>query len=68
MFSCKRYKEVFTEGLGSWNNEKFQAKPQVRPGTTPVFHRPQPVTFAVKDAIERAETFGRGRDSGKGDV
>lgn len=31
----------------------FQAKLQVRPGTTPVFHRPRPVPFAVKDAIER---------------
>ena len=31
----------------------FQAKLRVRPVTTLVFHRPRPVPFAVKDAIER---------------
>ena len=31
----------------------FQAKLRVRSGTNPVFHRPRPVPFAVKDAIER---------------
>ena len=31
----------------------FQAKLRVRPGTTPVFHRPRPVPFAVKDTSER---------------
>ena len=30
----------------------FQAKLQVRPESIPVFHRPHPVPFAVKDAIE----------------
>ena len=47
----KRYKEVFTEGLGTMKH--FQAKLRVRPVTTPVLHRPRPVPFAVKDAIER---------------
>ena len=31
----------------------FQAKLPVHPGTTPVFRRPHPVLFAVKDAIDR---------------
>ena len=31
----------------------FQANLRVRPGTTLVFHRPCPVPFAVKDAIDR---------------
>ena len=31
----------------------FQAKLWVRTGTTPVFHRPCLVPFAVRDAVER---------------
>ena len=47
----KRYKDVFAEGLGTMKH--FQAKLWVRSGTNPVFHRPRPVPFAVKDTIER---------------
>jgi len=47
----KRYSDVFAEGLGTM--KQFQAKLRVRPGTNPVFHRPHPVPFAVKDAIDR---------------
>ena len=46
----RRYKEVFTPGLGTMKH--FEAKLQVRPESIPVFHRPRPVPFAVKDAIE----------------
>ena len=31
----------------------FQATLRVRPGTTPVFHRPRPIPFAVKDAVDK---------------
>ena len=47
----KRYEDVFAEGLGTMRH--FQAKLRVRSGTKPVFHRPHPVPFAVKDVIER---------------
>ena len=47
----KKYKEVFAEGLGTMRH--YQAKLKVRPGTTPVFHRPRPIPFAVKDAVDR---------------
>ena len=30
-----------------------QATLRVRPGTTPVFHRPRPIPFAVKDAVDK---------------
>ena len=46
----RRYKEVFTLGLGTMKH--FEAKLQVRSESTPVFHRPHLVPFAVKDAIE----------------
>ena len=44
----------------------FQAKLRVHIGITPVSHRPCPVPFAVKDAIER-ESYGIW-DSKKGDA
>ena len=47
----KKYKEMFAEDLGTIRY--FQAKLKVCPGTTPVFHRPQPIPFAVKDAVDR---------------
>ena len=47
----KRYKYVFIDSLGTMKH--FQAKLQVRPGTTPVFHKLRPVPFAVKDASYR---------------
>ena len=42
----RRYKEVFTPGLGAMKH--FEAKLQMRPESTPVFHRPCPVPFVVK--------------------
>ena len=47
----KKYKEVFAECLGTTRH--FQAKLKVRPGMTPEFHRPRPIPFAVKDAVDR---------------
>ena len=47
----KKYKEVFAEGLGTMRH--FQAKLKVCPGMTPVFYRPRPIPFAVKDAVDR---------------
>ena len=47
----KKYNDVFAEGLGTMKH--FQATLRVRPGTTPVFHRPRPIPFAVKDAVDK---------------
>ena len=43
----KRYKEVFTPGLGTMKH--FQSKLQVQPESIPVFHKPRPVPLAVKE-------------------
>ena len=47
----KKYNDVFAEGLGTMKH--FQATLRVCPGTTPVFHRPRPIPFAVKDAVDK---------------
>ena len=47
----KKYKEVFAEGLGTMRH--FQAKLKVCSGMISVFHRPRPILFAVKDAVDR---------------
>ena len=47
----KKYKDVFAEGLGTMKH--FQTTLKVHPGTTPVFDRPCPIPFAVKDAADK---------------
>ena len=51
MALLKKYEDIFAEGLGIMKH--FQATLKVRPGTTPVFHRPRPIPFAVKDAVDK---------------
>ena len=45
-----KYSEVFTEELGTI--KPFQAKLVVDPKATPRFHRPRPVPYALKKAVE----------------
>ena len=47
----KKYEDVFSSDLGSMRH--FQARLQVKEGAIPVFHRPRPVPFAIKRAIEK---------------
>ena len=44
------YADVFADGLSSIQH--FQAKLHVKDNTCPVFHRPRPVPFAIKGALE----------------
>ena len=46
----KKYKEVFSPGLGTLRN--FKAHITVKQGACPVFHRPRSVPLALKEAIE----------------
>ena len=46
----KKYKEVFSPGLGTLRN--FKAHITVKQGACPVFHRPRSAPFALKEAIE----------------
>ena len=47
----EEHKEVFKDELGTMNS--IRAKLQVKENATPRFHRPRPVPFALKEAIER---------------
>ena len=47
----KEYNDVFQVGLGSMSH--FKACLHVKEGSMPVFHRPRPVPFAIREAIER---------------
>ena len=47
----QRFNGVFKEGLGTFTLGKTHLS--VREGVTPVFHRPRPVPFAIRDAIEQ---------------
>lgn len=44
------YKELFTEGLGTYQYGKINIK--VKPGTTPIFRKPIPIPYAFKEKIE----------------
>ena len=46
----KRYKDVFSPGLGTLKN--FKAHITVKQGARPIFHRPRSVPFALKEVIE----------------
>ena len=47
----KKYKDVFAEGLGTMKH--FEAKLRVcLLEATFLFHRPHPILFAVKDAVD----------------
>jgi len=46
----ERYADVFADGLGTMQH--FQAKLHVKENTRPVFHRPKPVSFAIKGTLE----------------
>ena len=47
----EKYKEVFREGLGTFN--KVEAKIKVVPDAQPRYFRPRPVPYALRDKIER---------------
>jgi len=46
---CSKYSSVFQEGMGAMH--QFQATLRVKAGTKPVFHRPRPTPFSIRDAI-----------------
>ena len=45
----KKYDSVFKDGLGTMHH--FKANLRVKAGTQPVFHRPRPTPFAIRDDI-----------------
>ena len=45
-----QFKGVCKEGLGTFTLGKVHLS--VRDGVTPVFHRPRPIPFAIRDAIK----------------
>ena len=56
----KEYNDVFQDGLGLMRH--FEARLHVKEGTVPVFHRPRPVPFAIREALglelDRLESEG----------
>ena len=56
----KEYNDVFQDGLGLMSH--FEACLHVKEGTVPVFHRPRPVPFAIREALglelDRLESEG----------
>ena len=46
-----KYKQVFTEGLGTM--KKFTAQLRVKSNAKPVFHRPRSIPYAIKESIEK---------------
>lgn len=47
----KKYKDMFASNLGTIQH--LHAHLKVKEGAKPVFHRPRPVPFAIKGAIEK---------------
>ena len=45
----RQHQKLFDQGLGTFSGGKV--KIQVQPGSTPRFHKPCPVPFAIKDTI-----------------
>nr|XP_023990507.1 uncharacterized protein K02A2.6-like [Salvelinus alpinus] len=46
----EKHKELFKDGYGEIQD--FTAKVRVREGTKPIFHKPRPVPYALKEAVE----------------
>ena len=46
-----KYSDIFKDELGTMNS--IRAEPLVKENASPRFHRPRPVPFALKEAIER---------------
>ncbi|GAA6075369.1 uncharacterized protein K02A2.6-like, partial [Tachysurus ichikawai] len=47
----ERYKQLFQDGYG--NISDFKAKVRVQEGSQPIFHKPRPVPYALKEAVEK---------------
>ena len=47
----QKYESVFTEGIGTMT--QYQAKLTLKPDTTPVFKKPRPVPFTLKDTLSQ---------------
>ncbi|KAL0151789.1 hypothetical protein M9458_052940 [Cirrhinus mrigala] len=47
----EKHRELFGDGYGKITD--FKAKVRVQEGTHPIFHKPRPVPYALKDAVEK---------------
>ena len=47
----RKYEFVFTEGMGTMT--QYQAKLTLKPDTTPVFKKPRPVPFTLRDTLSQ---------------
>ncbi|XP_071201633.1 uncharacterized protein K02A2.6 [Salvelinus alpinus] len=47
----EKHKELFKDGYGEIQD--FTAKVRVQEGTEPIFHKPRPVPYALKEAVEK---------------
>jgi len=47
----EKHKQLFQDGYGKIS--AFKAKVRVQEGSQPIFHKPRPVPYALKEAVER---------------